>query len=132
MTKNAIIIIIKRHEFIRHVLDAHLIQGLLSHFEIGSITEDPAKGLEMTEEWLEQETSSFIKEVISVPTDATLDEADHINNFHRSFIHDAMLYTDLRNAIRYDDGPRIILYWRWWLLFFEQLDEGITPEKLSI
>ena len=35
--------------------------------------------------------------------------------FSRSFLHTLFLYTDLRHAIRFEDGEHIIRHWRWWL-----------------
>lgn len=68
---------------------------------------------------MDDAVSQFTKHVVAVPIDADTKAVDHINNFHRSFIHDALLYADLRNAIRFDDGQRIISHWRWWLLYFK-------------
>lgn len=41
----------------------------------------------------------------------------HLHNFHRSFTHAAILYQDLRDAIKHEDGPGVIRHWRTWLLF---------------
>ena len=38
--------------------------------------------------------------------------------FHRTFFHLAFLYSDLRQAIRYEDGESIIQYWRMWIPYF--------------
>ena len=34
---------------------------------------------------------------------------------HRSFLHLAFLYIDLRTAIRWEDGVRIVRHWKLWL-----------------
>ena len=39
-------------------------------------------------------------------------------NFQRLFLQMALLYEDLRDAIKHEDGPRIIMHWRMWLLYF--------------
>ena len=105
-------------EFLHHALEAHLTEALCKHLNINSPTEAPAMHCETTTEWLDTTVTSFLQLVVSVPTDAQEETADHLKNFHRSFIHDAILYADLRNAIQYEDGERIISHWRWWLLYF--------------
>ena len=40
---------------------------------------------------------------------------DSLLGFHRSFLHMAFLYVDLRNAIRWENGPHIIAHWKLWL-----------------
>ena len=40
---------------------------------------------------------------------------DPVFAFHRSFLHMAFLYVDLRNAIRWENGPHIITHWKLWL-----------------
>ena len=53
-----------------------------------------------------------------MPTDEDDANADHMYNFHKSFMQMALLYEDLRDAIKHEDGPRIIQHWRIWLLYF--------------
>ena len=31
------------------------------------------------------------------------------------FLHIAYLYVDLREAIRWENGPQIVRHWKWWL-----------------
>ena len=33
----------------------------------------------------------------------------------RCFLHIAYLYVDLREAIRWENGPQIVRHWKWWL-----------------
>ena len=98
--------------------EAHLTQALCKHLNISSPTEAPAMHCEITTEWMDTAVTSFLQLVVSVPTEAQEETADHLKNFHQSFIHDAILYADLRNAIQSDDGEQIISYWCWWLLYF--------------
>ena len=65
-------------------------------------------GSQLSQLWLEETASSFIHKVVWVPSDSHTHEADSVYNQHRSFLHAAFLYTDLRNAVRCEDGPRII------------------------
>ena len=41
--------------------------------------------------------------------------SDPVFSMHRAFLHAAFLYTDLRNAIRHEDGPHIVRLWKLWL-----------------
>ena len=34
---------------------------------------------------------------------------------HRTLLHLGFLYVDLRNAIRWEDGPHIVRHWKYWL-----------------
>ena len=38
-----------------------------------------------------------------------------VHMMHRSFLHHAFLYVDLRRAIRWEDGPQIVRHWKWWI-----------------
>jgi hypothetical protein len=40
---------------------------------------------------------------------------DPVYYMHRSFMHLAFLYVDLREAIRWENGPHVIRHWKWWL-----------------
>ena len=41
-----------------------------------------------------------------------------VYHFHKSFVHLAFLYYDLRTAIRWEDGPHIIRHWKIWIPHF--------------
>lgn len=41
--------------------------------------------------------------------------SDPVYQKHRSFLHIAFLYTDLRNAIRWENGAHIIRHRKFWL-----------------
>ena len=43
---------------------------------------------------------------------------DPLYLFHRSFLHLAFIYSDLRIAIRWEDGPHIIRHWKYWIPHF--------------
>ena len=96
-------------EFLHHVLEAHVTASLLDFLCINDES-DPltCSSQEITESWLEKTADKFTAETVACPTDELTSEADHLHNFHRSFIHAALLYHDLRDAIKYEDGPGII------------------------
>ena len=43
---------------------------------------------------------------------------DPVYGLHRSFVATAFLYSDLRQAIQFENGPHIIRLWNMWLLRF--------------
>ena len=40
---------------------------------------------------------------------------DPVLQLHLDFLHHAYLYVDLREAIRYENGPHIVCHWKLWL-----------------
>ena len=38
---------------------------------------------------------------------------DPLNSLQHLFLHAAFMYLDLREAIRWEDGPNIVLHWKW-------------------
>lgn len=106
-------------EFLHHTLEAHLTASLLQFLDIVDTSQVPASaGGQPSQSWLEKTAASFVHRVVGIPTDSHTHEADNVYNQHRSFLHAALLYSDLRNAVRCEDGPRIISQWRWWLPYF--------------
>ena len=106
-------------EFVRHTVEAHLTASLITFLKISDPSDQT--GLDsatITNTWLQETAEKFANEVLAVPTNEEDYEADHIYNFHRSFLHMGLLYEDLREAIRYEDGPRVVQHWRVWLLYF--------------
>lgn len=106
-------------EFLRHALEAHLTASLLTFLNVSSTSAELAcEETTLTDQWLLQTAERFANQVLTVPTDEDAADADHMYNFHRSFLQMALLYEDLRDAIKHEDGPRIIQHWRMWLLYF--------------
>ena len=106
-------------EFVQNALDAHLIASLLDFLKLDDESHTlPPDELPLTETRINQLVNQFVDTVIAVPTDEQQPEADHVYNFHRSFVHAALFYHDLRDVIKYEDGPGIIRQWRMWLLLF--------------
>ena len=106
-------------EFLHHALDSYLIASLTSF--LGMETPDqvpPSAPMDITLNWLQEKAHQFVLQVVSVPRDMRQSEIDQTFNRHRSFLHISLLYWDLRNAIRHEDGPSIISHWRWWLVYF--------------
>ena len=59
-----------------------------------------------TDSWL-QETAEMLVTKTLMPTNST----DPVFKMHRSFLHHAFLYVDLREAIRWENGPQVVRHW---------------------
>lgn len=46
---------------------------------------------------------------------APSESIDPTHNMHKAFLHVAYSYIDLREAIRWENGPHIVRQWKWWL-----------------
>lgn len=95
-------------EFLVHAFRAHLTAGILTHFAIKS-TCDPIEHT-TTKEWLVETAEKL---VISLLMPQQSDDSAY--NLHCAFLHHAFLYVDLREAIRWENGPQIVRHWKWWL-----------------
>ena len=98
-------------EFILHVFQARLIAAICSFFSISS-PNDPIR-YECSSQWLRR-TASAIIEMTILPVESS----DPVYSFHRSFMHLAFLYHDLRQAIRYEEGEIIVRHWSLWIPYF--------------
>lgn len=61
-------------------------------------------------EWLEEKARTIVTETINPIT-----SSDPVYEKHRSFLHLAFLYINLRTSIRWEDGPSIVRQWKLWL-----------------
>ena len=106
-------------EFLKHALEAHLTASLITFLNISAtsnlIVQDATI---ITKSLLNETAERFANEVLVIGTDEDDHDADNLYNFHRSFLRMALLYEDLRKAIKYVDGPRVIQHWRMWLPYF--------------
>ena len=95
-------------EFLLHTFRAHLIARICTIFSIASPSED----IEHTPnlQWLEEKAKSIVEHTI-YPTQSN----DPIYARHRAFLHLGFLYMDLRQFIRWENGPSIIRHWKIWL-----------------
>ena len=95
-------------EFLLHTYKSRLIAAICTQLHIDT-PEAPIQH-EPTLEWLEATANAIVTQTL-VPSTST----DPIYCLHRSFIHTAFLYFDLRLAIRFEEGDHIIRHWKWWL-----------------
>ena len=85
------------------------------------------RGNYATERWLRETAETLLADTI-MPVQAS----DPVYALHRSFLHLGFLYYDLRNAIRWEDGPQIIQHWVLWLPRFLATGKKIMHLRLSI
>ena len=89
-------------EFVLHAFKGHLVAAICTYLNIHSKV-SPIKH-DSSLQWLEQTALAVTKEVLYPPS---CHSDDGIYSLHRSFLHMAFLYYDLRTAIRFEDGEHI-------------------------
>lgn len=95
-------------EFILHAFKSHLLAAICTQLKLQSL--DTPIVHDRNLQWLETTAEAIVMQNL-FPTTST----DTVYGLHRSFLHMAYLYVDLREAIRYEDGEHIIRHWKWWL-----------------
>ena len=95
-------------EFLLHAYKSYLIAVICTQLHI-DIPDAPIQH-ESTLQWLETTTNSIVSQTL-FPNTFT----DPLYGLHHSFLHTAFLYADLRQAIRFEEGERIIRHWKWWI-----------------
>ena len=95
-------------EFLIHVFKSHLIACIMRELKIKEVT-DCIKHV-FSRQWL-LDTTKRIASCALMPTQSD----DPVYQLHTSFLHLSFLYVDLREAIRWENGPQIIRHWKWWL-----------------
>ena len=95
-------------EFLVHTFKAHLAARICTHLNLSSTLDNIPH--EKSSQWLRTLAETLLKETL-MPTASS----DPVYSMHRSFLHTAFLYVDLRNSLRYEDGPHIIRLWKLWL-----------------
>lgn len=98
-------------EFLIQMFKAHMIASICDHFKIKS-TDDSIKH-DNSLQWLEETAKQIVAQTLFPAV-----SNDPVYYFHKSFLHLSFLYTDLRMAIRYEDGPQIIRHWKIWIPYF--------------
>ena len=98
-------------EFLLHVFKAHFKATILPILNIqtpsASISSHP-----LSQEWLHDIAEKIVRDVLMIrPSPST----DPVYDFHRYLLHHMYMYIDLREAIRWENGPQIIRHWKWWL-----------------
>ena len=97
-------------EFLVHMFKAHLTASVCTQLKLKD-TSDTIEH-EPTLQWLENTAESILSSTLMPASTSSKDPVYHM---HRAFLHMTFLYVDLRNAIRWENGPHIIRHWKWWL-----------------
>lgn len=95
-------------EFLMHAFRAHLRASILTELKLDSISDDIQHA--KSKEWLQHTAERLVTTLLMPKT-----SDDPVHYLHSAFLHYAFLYTDLREAIRWENGPEIIRHWKWWL-----------------
>ena len=98
-------------EFLLHAFGAHLIASICSQLKLRS-TDDPID-YHISLQWLENMAKATVAKTLF-----PVSSEDPVHYLHKSFLHMAFLYSDLRMAIRWEDGPHIIRHWKVWIPHF--------------
>ena len=98
-------------EFVLHAFKAHLLASICNHLDIGTPEDNIEHQVDC--QWLQKTAESIVaKTLYPKPSD------DPVHHFHKSFLHLAYLYSDLRTAICWEDGPHIVRHWKIWIPHF--------------
>lgn len=95
-------------EFLVHTFKAHFIARICSILSI-TLPSDDIEHISSLE-WLKTKAQFIVQETIN-----PIQTSDPVYNKHRTFLHMAFLYINLRQAIRWEDGPLIVCHWKLWL-----------------
>ncbi len=95
-------------EFLVHCFKAHFTARTCSVLGIISPTDKIEHTMDL--QWLKAKAEAIVRETIN-----PIETNDPMYTKHRSFLHLAFLYIDLRRAIQWEDGPHIIRHWKMWL-----------------
>lgn len=98
-------------EFLIHAFRAHYMARICSILGISSPADNIAHTPSM--KWLKDTAQAIVREAIN-----PIKSIDPAYTKHRSFLHIAFLYVDLRRAIRWENGPHIVRHWKLWLPWF--------------
>lgn len=98
-------------EFLLHTFKSHVIASICNQLELKSPDDEISH--EVTLSWLKTTALDLVSKVV-LPEESK----DPVYHLHRSFLHFSFLYSDLRTAIRWEDGPHIIRHWKLWIPFF--------------
>ena len=97
-------------EFVVHSFKAHLSARICTMLGLQSTTDTIPHEKSLT--WLQSTADKLVSETL-MPTHTP--SSDTLYGMHRSFLHLAFLYVDLRCAIRFENGPHIVRLWKLWL-----------------
>lgn len=95
-------------EFLVHAFKSHLLLSVLTHLKISNAADPLDHPISLP--WLKYTAEQLVAALL-MPQDCD----DPVHYLHKCFLHIAYLYVDLREAIRWENGPQIVRHWKWWL-----------------
>ena len=85
-------------EFLMHAFQAHLTTAIMEQLKLDNPSAQYDHPCSLA--WLRSEAEKLVKELLA-PTESI----DPIPSMHKAFLHVAYSYVDLREAIRWENGP---------------------------
>ena len=99
-------------EFVLHCLKAHIIASICVQLNLKCPSDPIPQASTFNLERLEKTAATAVDNILIPPLTSSLDP---VYGLHQSFVYTAFLYADLRQAIRFENGPHIIRQWKLWL-----------------
>ena len=96
-------------EFLLHCFKAHLKARICTLLQVSTAADKIVH--ECSSQWLHDTAIKLLPHTLM----PELKSEDPVYSLHRCFLHLGFLYMDLRNAIRWENGPHIIRHWKLWL-----------------
>jgi hypothetical protein len=102
------------------VFEAHLTAATCWYFGIDSHHCRVPVPEENQADWLTSVARDIVEKIIHIknPSYSNEGDNDHVYMYHGAVMHMGFLYSNLHEAIRYENGPQIIRLWKFWLLHF--------------
>ena len=88
-------------EFLVHTFKAHLAARICTIFKLKAVSDDIPH--EHSLQWLQTPAETLLLQML-MPASLS----DPVYTMHRSFLHTTFLYIDLRNSIRFENGPHTV------------------------
>ena len=107
-------------ELLRHASQAHLLAAVTSHLNVATPSNPIACDHELTNSWRLRDVAERIASSTVLPKepDIHLKNDDQVCLMHRRVLHLGFLHELLRDSVRKENGPLVIILWRLWLPMF--------------
>ena len=113
--EKAIKIFNRGDEFLVHAFKSHLLLSVLTHLKISNAPDPLDHPTSLA--WLKYTAEQLVAALLM-----SQDCDDPVHHLYKCFLHIAYLYVDLRETIRWENGPQIVHHWKWWLPRFLATD----------
>ncbi|XP_019643727.1 PREDICTED: uncharacterized protein LOC109484808 [Branchiostoma belcheri] len=100
-------------ELLHHIEEAHLTAALMKHLNM----ETPGDDFHVPQfDQLKDLAKDFVENLATRPISQQVD--DELYKFNHRLLYHLLLYTDLRQCIRNENGPAIVEHWKLWFPLF--------------